>query len=129
MKRLIIDKIKEMEIPIKVYFKKHDEFGGNDITPSCLHTRLLDIEYDLDYLQNAVQRDGWSNVVFYLEPKSYYDTQGRLENKKHIWTKGEIQGLRKQLGGCSIWSIPLSQKPQVSPGQPCPFFRQLKCGL
>ena len=104
MKRVIKDMIKKMKIPVKVFFKKHDEFGKHGNIPACLHMRLIDLEYDLENLSNDVERDEWENVVFYLEPKSYYDTRDRLENKKHVWTKGEIDGLRKQLGMCSNWS-------------------------
>lgn len=89
----------------KVIGRKAHEFGTHDGSGPAIHRRILDdIEYDVDEIMYSVERDGFETVVCYLEPKSYYYYINILNDQKHTWTEGEINGLRKQLGYCSNWS-------------------------
>lgn len=88
----------------QVHFRDHAEFGcACDVGPA-IHRRLLDIDYDIECVVDQALRDGFETVVLYFEPKSYYHYRAILNDKAHVWSEGEINGLRKGLGYCSNWS-------------------------
>lgn len=88
----------------KVHFRKTDEFGQPDTFGPAIHRRLIDINYDLDNAAEDAERDNLETVVIYLEPKSFYYYRRLFTLKRHAWSLGEINGLRKGLGYCSPWS-------------------------
>lgn len=103
-KTLVKKAMKEAGFEGRLYFRKSKEFGTPDNYGPAIHRRLIDLNYDLSDVMHSVERDGFETVVFYVEPKSYYFYRHLFSLKKHVWTKSEINGLRKGLGFCSPWS-------------------------
>ena len=105
MKRLIKKLLKDKGYKGRITWNNHNEFiPDSNGYYRGLHHRILDIDYDIDNIIYEIERDGYNELFLYLEPKSYYDYQTKLNDKTHIWTEGEINQLRKSLGICSIWS-------------------------
>jgi len=88
----------------RIVFRKSKEFGTADSYGPAIHRRWIDAEYEAREILDSVERDGFETVVIYLEPNSYYTYLAKLNNPKAVWTKGEINGLRKGLGYCGPWS-------------------------
>lgn len=104
MRNLVKQKLKKLGFKGKITFKRHNKFNSNLGYGPAIHMRLVDLDYDLNEVMHSHNRDGFNEVVFYLENKSHYEMRERLENKKHVWSEGEINSLRKNLGYCSNWS-------------------------
>lgn len=103
-KTIVKAKLKEFGFTGRIVFRKHNEFGQPDDCGPAIHRRLLSLESDCSEVVNCADRDGFDTVVLYMEPKSYYLALENLTDAKHVWTEGEINGLRRNLGYCTNWS-------------------------
>lgn len=86
----------------RVVFRKHGEFGTPDSNGPAIHYRW--IQCNVHEIADHAHCDNFKTVVIYMEPASYYRYRELISNPKHVWTEGEINGLRKCLGYCTNWS-------------------------
>lgn len=106
MKNEIKKQLRKAGFKGSVYFRKQTEFGTPDTFGPAIHRRWIDPQHEIEEILYDADRDGFDTVVIYLEPASYYRYRQLLTKKSHIWTKSEIDGLRKQMGYCSGCSQP-----------------------
>lgn len=109
MKQLIKRMLKDAGYTGRINFRRSDQFGTPDDFGPAIHRRWIDPTYETEEIMYSVDRDGFSAVVIYIEPASYYRHRANLENPKHVWDKQQINGLRKGLGYCGSWSKPAKE--------------------